>query len=990
MTEKQPDQTLDQGIDGLCRPERLPTSTYRLQLTPQFGFAQARAALEYIAALGVSEIYTSPYLQAREGSTHGYDVIDHNRINEELGGESAYEAFTDEIRRLGMGHVLDMVPNHMAIATNENTWWQDVLQNGESSIHADYFDIDWHPLKPGVQGRVLLPILGDMYGNVLERGELQLERQGGAFFIRYYEKLLPVAPKSVIPILEKTVETLAINSPEDDQYLDGQELQSIITALRNLPSRDERDPSRIEERNREKEVIRRRLDTLFEQSATIRSAVDRVVAEYNGRPGDPHSFDLLDCLLGEQSYRLSFWKVATEEINYRRFFDVNDLAALRMEDPRVFQATHAHILNLIAAGRITGLRLDHTDGLYAPRAYFQRLQLERCRQLHGGDDPAFMKRMQERLEEEQVPRIPRPLYLLVEKILEPGEHLPTRWAIHGTTGYDFLNAVGGLWVDRKAERSLSATYRRFTGVTESYEDIVYRSKKQIMRGSLASEIAVLAHALKRLAENNRRSQDYTLTSLTAVIIETIACFPVYRTYLEENGRREEHDDEYIEQAIEAAKLRNPGINTSIFNYLRDMLLLRFPDNVEDVQRQEQIRFALKFQQVTSPVMAKGVEDTTFYVYNRLVSLNEVGGDPGIFGTSPAEFHAGNLERLRIWPLSMTSTATHDTKRGEDMRARISVLSEMPADWRGLVTHWNRINRNAKREVQGQPVPSNNDEYLFYQTLLGAWPMEGFDGNSPDYESFVERIDAYMLKAVREAKRRTGWITPNEAYEQALQQFVQKVLKNPRGRFVQSMQTVVRRLASYGACNSLSQLLLKMVTPGVPDCYQGSELWDLNLVDPDNRRPADFERRRQLLQEIQAGLTDRRALARNLLERFEDGAIKLYVISTVLNFRREHPDLFLFGDYQPIRTGEHVLALERIHGSERIIAVVPRFALKLTEGEAAWPLGEVWGNTVLNTPVAGRYENLLTGEQLDSSDSHGLPMAEIFAHFPLALLRHQTV
>lgn len=986
MTSRPKDTEQDALIDRHCMPDHIPTSTYRLQLTPQFGFAQAEAILDYLQALGISDVYTSPYLQAHAGSNHGYDIIDHSRINEELGGEAGFIAFTDALRRRQMKHLLDMVPNHMDITSNANGWWQDVLENGPSSQYAPYFDIDWYPLKPGVKSRVLLPILGDMYGRVLERGELRLERQNGAFFVRYYDHCLPLAPDSWIAPLSRALELLPADTAEGDDALAIQELQSITTALKHLPPREATEAEQVEERNREKEVIKRRLEALCAQSALIRNAVERVVAEYNGTPGDPHSFDLLDALLNEQSYRLSFWKVATEEINYRRFFDVNDLAALRMEDPRVFQDTHGLILRYIAEGRITGLRLDHTDGLYAPHRYFNCLQLERCKQLLGAEAAALLERVAQRLQTARVPALPRPLYVLVEKILEPGEHLPTRWPIYGSTGYDFLNAVGGLWVDARAERSLTSTYRRFTDMRDPFEEIVYRSKKQIMRGSLASETAVLAHALKRLAEGDRRSQDFTQNSLASVILETIACFPVYRTYVDEDGSREENDDRYIEQAIETAKQRNPGISPSIFNYLRDVLLLRFPEGASDAQRSEQISFALKFQQVTSPVMAKGVEDTAFYVYNRLVSLNEVGGDPAHFGVSPAEFHAQNQERLEIWPLSMTTTATHDTKRGEDMRARISVLSEVPVDWRTLVNRWSRLNRSKKTELRGQPAPTRNDEYLFYQTLLGAWPLEPILEDDQAYAHFVERIDAYMLKAVREAKQRTGWISANEDYEQALSRFVQGTLKNPRGRFVQSLYATVAKLATFGACNGLAQTLLKLASPGVPDCYQGSELWDFNLVDPDNRRPVDFDRRRELLDAIQRRIDDRLALARELLDKFQDGAVKLYVIHTTLNCRRQHLELFTHGDYQPLSGGEHVVAFARSLAGKTLVVAVPRFPFKLTQGLEPWPLGEVWGSATLELPRAGTYQNLLTGERLTSSgEQDGLSLSQVFQHFPLALL-----
>nr|WP_183985525.1 malto-oligosyltrehalose synthase [Deinobacterium chartae] len=958
----------------------MPLASYRLQLHAGFTFKDAQAALPYLERLGVRDVYTSPYLQAEQGSTHGYNLVSHTHLNPEIGSEQDYLAFTDAIRSRGMGHILDIVPNHMGIGGNDNAWWQDVLENGPSSLYADFFDIDWDPARPGLRGKVLLPILGDQYGQVLERGELQLSREGGQFWLNYYQRRLPISPDSLIPLLERAASDLAARHPEPENpaELEAQdpelaELRSIITALSYLPKAGSTEPEARLERAREKEVVKRRLEVLCSASNAACAAVDRATVRFNGTPGDPGSFDDLDALLREQSYRLAFWRVATEEINYRRFFDINDLAAIRMEDQRVFDASHTLVLRYLEEGRISGLRLDHTDGLYEPLGYFRKLQRARFAQLHADEDERAA--FEERLQSEWVPQLPRPLYVWAEKILETGEQLPKRWPIHGTTGYDFLALVNGLWVDPRAERSLGATYQRFAGERMNYPDLLLANKRLIMRTSLSSEVTVLARALERIAESNRRSRDFTLASLTTAIVETIAAFPVYRTYLREDGSREENDDRYILEAISRAKRENPSLSSRVFDFLADVLLLHYPDNASEQQRAEMVRFALKFQQVTSPVMAKGAEDTSFYTYNRLVSLNEVGSDPAHFGTSVAEFHAGNLERLRAWPHSMTALSTHDTKRGEDTRARISVLSEMPQEWRATLTALGRIARAKRSEVDGREAPSRNDEYLFYQTALGAWPLDG------NLEGYAERLQAYMDKATREAKVHTSWTNPNPAYDAAVKRFVERMLRDRR--FQKTMGELSDRISTYGAVNGLAQTLIKFTAPGMPDTYQGSELWNQSLVDPDNRRPVDYALHARYLEEIESRSERPLELVGELLENYRDGRVKLYVTWKALQQRNRDPQLFVHGAYVGLEAGEHAVAFARQHEGRTLITAVPRFSLRLTEGQQPWPLGGVWGNTRLPLTEAGRYRNLLTGEVLEGESS--LDLAEVFAHFPVALL-----
>ena len=930
----------------------VPGATYRLQLHGGFDFGAASVILPYLQRLGVTDVYTSPYLVAEPGSTHGYNVASHADVNPELGGVAAYRHLTDRLRLRGMGHLLDMVPNHMGIGDGTNAWWRDVLENGPASLFADHFDIEWRTGTPGLDDKVLLPILGDQYGNVLERGELALTREGGSFWVQYWERRLPVAPETLLPVLERAAALTGLD--EADAAI--MELASVMTALRHLPAQTATAEEARVERAREKEVAKRRIEALCVDAPAACEAIDEAIAEFNGRPGDPASFDGLDAMLREQPYRLSYWRVATEEINYRRFFDINELAAIRMERPEVFEEVHRLVLQFMREGRITGLRLDHTDGLYDPLGYFQALQRARAAQL--GADPGD-----------------RPLYLLAEKILEPGEQLPRRWPVHGTTGYDFMGLVGGLFVDPRAEREVTATYQRFTGMKLDYDEVLYRSKKLIMRTSLSSEVNVLAQQLERLSEGNRRARDFTLASLKIVIVEAIAAFPVYRTYIREDGSREELDDSHIEAAIRRAKRRNPEINASIFDFLRDTLMLRFPDNAAPEQAEAQARFALKFQQVTSPVMAKGAEDTAFYTYNRLACLNEVGSDPGHFGTTIAAFHLGNAERARHWPGSLLATATHDHKRGEDTRARIAVLSECQPAWRDALASWVRLARGKKAERDGERVPARNDEYLFYQVALGAWPLEGEPG------PLAERLRTYMAKATKEAKTHTSWINPDPAYDDAMARFVDGMLADPR--FRRQMDALSQAVGPHGATNGLAQVLLKLTAPGVPDTYQGCELWDQSLVDPDNRLPVDFAHRAALLAAIQARLDQRGALAAELLGRWHDGAVKLFVTHLALRTRAAHAEVFREGSYLPLEASEHAVAYARERGGQRAVVVAPRLTWTLTGGAPAFALGEAWGERTVALPAPGRWANVFTGEALAGEET--LRLADVFRTFPLALL-----
>lgn len=991
---------------------RVPLATYRLQLNRDFTFRDAHALVSYLHDLGISDLYTSPFLKARSDSSHGYDVCDHSQLNPALGTEEDFEALTTELRDRGMGLILDMVPNHMGIGDESNSWWMDVLENGPSSVYARYFDVDWHPVRPELHNKVLLPILEDQYGKVLESGKFRLSYEDGAFFIHYYQNKLPVAPRSYSSILGCQLDTLVQALGEENEHV--RELRSILTAISYLPERTELAPEKIEERNREKEVIKRRIAALYQASAYVRAAIDTAVQTLNGRPGDPRSFDMLDELLDDQAYRPAFWRVAAEEINYRRFFDINDLAAIRMELPDVFQDTHQAVLGWLAEGKITGLRIDHIDGLWNPRSYLRQLQesylLRRVLARLGPEyssselEQAVSAWLSERSERAggQVP--PWPLYVLVEKILSRDESLPEDWAVDGTTGYDFLAAANGVFVDVASQKAFDRIYSRFAGSVVDFRNLTNATKKMIMLVSLSSEVYALAHQLERIAEKNRLYRDFTLNSLTFALREIIAALPVYRTYITGPEDITRQDQMHIEAAAEEAKKRNPRTAATLFDFVRDTLLLRNIQDFREEDRKALVDLVMKFQQVTGPVMAKGVEDTAFYVYNRLTSLNEVGGEPEQFGITVAEFHRRNAERLQRWPNSLLASSSHDTKRSEDVRARIDVLSEIPEEWEGALLRWSRLNAPKKTSLNGELAPDRNDEYLLYQTLLGSWP-EG--PMSPEgFAAYRDRIVGYMQKATKEAKVHTSWVNPNEQYDMAVRDFVCRLLDvSQDDPFIGDLQALQRRVAYFGRFNSLSQQLLKLTSPGVPDIYQGTEVWDYSLVDPDNRRPVDYQRRRTLLAELKDQVTrageDRSALARELLDACQDGRIKLYVTYRTLDFRRAHPELFSAGSYLPLSARgekrEHICTFARSLEEETALVIVPRLVVRLTEGIERPPLGEeVWKDTWLTLPHGARggahtlprYRNLFTGQVLVAGRRDrtlGVSLAEVFRDFPVALL-----
>ena len=874
----------------------LPRATYRLQLHRQFTFKDASALIPYLARLGVSHVYCSPYFRAQAGSTHGYDVVDHNTFNPEVGTRAEFEQFVAELRAHGMGHIADFVPNHVGIGS-DNAWWMDVLRNGRDSPYAAYFDIDWNA------GRLMIPVLGDSYGIVLDRGELTLRRVGpNEYVVDYHDNHFPIATD------------------------DGPRAEQLLQA---------------------------------------------------GAAPDPGA---LHELLERQSYRLAHWRVAGDAINYRRFFDINALAALRMEDPVVFDTTHRLLLELVRAGQVDGLRIDHVDGLYDPAAYLERLRAAAAA-LPG-----------------------RPVYLWIEKIAAAFERLREAWPVEGTTGYGFANLLNGLFVRASSKRRMHQSYEHFIGYRVSWEQVVYESKRAILDTAFGAELRLLIQKLADIAGADRHTRDFTLSHLATAVREVIACFPVYRTYVTDQASEE--DRRYIEWAIAIAKKRVSTVDEGIFEFLRQALLNELPAG-STAPRALMTSFAMSFQQLTAPATAKGVEDTAMYRFNRLASLNEVGADPDRYGTSAAAFHADLRARQARWPLELLATTTHDTKRSEDVRVRIDVLSEFPTLWRRTVNRWRRLHRSRKRMVDGQMAPGPNQEYLLYQTLVGSWPLATMDG--PALTEYRDRIQAYMLKAVREAKLRTSWANVSADYEEALRQFIDAVLdssdKNP---FLSEMAAFQGHVGRLGLINSLAQTLCKLTAPGVPDIYQGTELWDFSLVDPDNRRPVDYVRRLELLNELEGHGPPTHELAASLIRTLEDGRAKLHVIRSVLALRRQHETLFSEGEYLPARvSGDHRQQIcaffrrlpqrrRRRDGAEVsrgliTLTIVPRLCGRLSLSSSVPIAGEAWGDTAVEVPrrfAAAHWSNLLEGTRLGAAAAgtqHSLRVAGVLWHFPVALL-----
>ncbi len=922
-----------------------PRATYRLQFNRDFAFDHGAAIVPYLARLGISHVYASPIQTARPGSTHGYDIVDHHSINPELGGEDGFRRLSDALRENGLGLILDVVPNHMGVGGADNAWWLSVLEWGRASPFEPAFDIDWDRL--GANGKLVVPFLGDGYGTSLEQGELKLayDAQEGSFSVWHWEHRFPISPPSYPIVLDRALAAL--------QEWDVAEVGELLAVSERLRAMSE-DASHERRANLldECESLKARLARSVSSSAAVRQALDRALALVNGVPGNPESFGTLHRILESQSYRLAYWRVAASDINYRRFFDINGLAGLRVEDPEVFRQTHALILRLVQEGLIQGLRIDHVDGLADPAGYLQALQ--------DAAGPGF--------------------YIVVEKILTAGEKLRP-WPVAGTTGYEALNLIDGIFVETAAGGRMLDLFRGISGIEGRPDALLRDVKAEILELSFASELEVLVSDLKRLADHDRHTRDYTAFASRRALVEIIARFPVYRSYLTD-GEPAPEDRSLIEETVEAAKRSSALPDVTVHDFAAGALLsdLSFPPKAisdPDLIR----RFRRRFQQVTGPVMAKGLEDTLFYRYMPLLSLNEVGGDPSRFGVSVREFHRANLERVRLTPNALIATATHDTKRGEDFRPRLHALSEFPEEWSQMLEHWHDIASTFPSD--GDEVPDPGERYLILQSILGAWPVEllGSKTDGSALAEFRERIEAYVVKALREAKRHTSWVRQNERYERIAISFVRELLAS-QSPFLTTFRPFARRLAYLGMLSSLSRTVLKGTVPGVPDFYQGTESWDFSLVDPDNRRPVDYDRRT-------SELSSSEPIAA-LFSRWTDGRIKQRLIRCLLADRSASPELYAFGDYQPLNvTGPkagHVLAFMRSFSEERLVVVAPRLFAALVSDERA-PLAGAWERTRIEIP-AGEWRNTLTDVSV-TLGTEGCVAAELFDVLPVAVLRARS-
>ncbi|HWG58219.1 MAG TPA: malto-oligosyltrehalose synthase [Candidatus Acidoferrales bacterium] len=948
---------------------RVPSATYRVQFNLNFRFADAERLIPYLHDLGISHLYSSPKDTARRGSAHGYDVADPMHINSELGTEEEFSRLVARLREYGMGLLLDIVPNHMA-ASPENPWWMDVLENGRASSFAEFFDIDWD--APGAKSpelqrnRIVVPLLSDLYGRVLLAQGIVLRFDDKGFHALAEGNRVPISPKTYAMILDPVVEALRAREPQDKSA--AEKLGEILASLQSA-ERGAAQESNINHAKRE-------LWQLYREESCVHAAVDEALAALNGESGNPASFERLDALLRSQAYRLAYWRTATEEINYRRFFDINDLIALRVEDARVFRTTHARILPLVADERISGLRVDHIDGLSDPREYLERLQ--QARRASAQDDSRALN-----------------VYVIVEKITSGAERLPADWPVAGTTGYDFLNALNTLFVDPDGARQLENIYRDFTGIHASFSETWYVRKKQVMEELFGSDIQVLSYRLGRLATMDPFGRDIPMRDLIRALKEITARLAVYRTYFH-SLELLPFDRVHLGQAYSIARERTPAnvASAAAFDFLARVFLVEVsPAPAMDAR--EWLDFLLRWQQFTGAVMAKGFEDTAFYVHHGLISLNEVGCNPFRrqmrFGVHA--FHQYNAAALKRHPHTMNATSTHDTKWSEDVRARINVISELTREWQARLRRWSRLNKSQKAVVEGHLVPSPNEEVLIYQSLLGIWPLERDEENSGELH---ERVERYILKASREAKTHTSWVLPNEAHEVALKRFLAAIV-DPESQtpFRSEFSDFLQSIAVYGACNALSQALLKITAPGVPDFFQGTELWRFSLTDPDNRRFVNFPRRTALLEELSAQKTGAPS-PQDLLANWKDGRIKLFLTARALNFRRESGALFRDGRYVPLaasgRKSEFVCAFARSFRGAWALVAVPRLLSRVVPpGE--FPLGRgAWGAEGLSLPAhaPSEWRNVFTGERLVARRTRSgstLPLAGIFSQLPFALLAH---
>jgi (1->4)-alpha-D-glucan 1-alpha-D-glucosylmutase len=929
-------------------PVRVPAATYRLQLGSDLTLAAARDLVPYLDSLGISDAYLSPVLQARRGSTHGYDVTDPSHVSDELGGDEALYGLASALRDRAMGLLLDIVPNHMA-ASDENPWWADVLQHGMSSPFAAFFDVEWNPPHSPVSDHVLLAVLGRPYGQVVEGQELSVSFSDQGFQLHYYERTFPLDPRSWGDLIALTLARLGEDPGAEHESV--RELAAVEELVEGMPEHAAADPHLAGERRRRADTARRELWRLSQEHPSIAAALRQTLRALRGRRGDPASVDPLDRLLRRQPYRLAFWKTAREKLNFRRFFNINDLVGLRTEDPRVFEASHILVRRMLREGLITGLRVDHVDGLFDPAAYLERLG-------------------------ELAPASP---YVVVEKVLMGEEELPREWPADGTTGYDFARAVNGLFVDPTGLPVLDDAYASAAPDVPPFDDLAYQLRRQIAQDLFPGEMRALEHHLARLAEQDRHACDLPIRELLRALVEVTACLPVYRTYVRGFTVRPE-DRRVLDAALSEARRRTPTLSARAVGFLRRLLLLDLPAALTPTQRDDWLAFVMAWQQATGPITAKGVEDTALYRYHRLISLNEVGSDPARGAVSVEEFHAFCAHRQEHWPASMSSTSTHDSKRSEDVRARVNVLSELAWEWAAHVAEWRRLAAPLKVESGGRLLPDPNTEVLLYQTLLGAWPLDGAERGG-----FADRITSFAVKAAREARRHTSWLEPDETYEHALGAFVGALLGDGGEAFRAAFVPFAGRIASAGAVNACAQTLIKLTAPGIPDIYQGCELWSLSLVDPDNRRPTDFARRQGLLAEVNERRTPE-AVA-ELATDWRDGRVKLLLTSRALAERRRRPELYLRGDYLPLELvgtrRDHLVAFARRADDAWAVTLAPRLTARLGV-DGAWPLGAVWEDTQVALPSGAprRWTNVLTGERLVAP----LTLAAAFHVLPAALFK----
>lgn len=927
---------------------RIPTATYRIQFNSQFTFHNANDIVAYLADLGISDLYASPIFKARAGSTHGYDVVNPNQLNPELGTDDDFNTLVQSLQGHQMGWLQDIVPNHMAYDT-ANEYLMDVLEFGADSDYVDYFDIAWNAPFGDRTETILAPLLGNFYGECLENGEIQLKYDESGLSVNYYALSIPLRLESYATFLTQNLGKLAHTLGR--KHPDFIKLLGILYMVKSIPN-----DVKGKQREDQTDFIKGLLWELYTNNEDINSFVKDNITLFNGESGNTESFNLLDKLLSEQFFRLSYWKVGAEEMNYRRFFTVNELISVRVEELKVFNSTHALIYKMVQEGKFTGLRVDHIDGLFDPTEYLKRLRDKM------GDT-----------------------YITVEKILQPKEDLPSNWPIQGTSGYDYLNLVNGVFCQSVNEEPLDRLYQDFTGIRPTFEQMMLEKKQFILDHNLSGDLDNLAAMLRKIASKHRYSNDFTVNGLKRAIAEVLIRFPVYRTYTDPHGLME-GDREYIQSVIQAAKDHNPLLQNE-FNFLEKLLLLEYEPNLTQAEKDQWLYFVMRLQQYTGPLMAKGVEDTALYVFNRLTSLNEVGGSPERFGCSLEEFHQFNEARQQQWPSAMSATSTHDTKRGEDTRARINVLSEIPDEWREQVYTWSEINRHHKQRQQRLTMPHPNDEYLFYQTLVGAYPFE-----TESLDNFRDRMKDYAIKAIREAKMFTRWLHSNEAYENACLSFIDAILdRSSDNPFLKAFLPFQQRIASYGIFNSLSQVLLKMASPGIPDIYQGTELWDFSLVDPDNRLPVNFGMRQQYLDSLQQGIqNDIVSLMNELLANKTNSRIKLFITTQLLKARSKHQDVFQQGKYMPLRStgafSNHLITFARSTPDATLIAVAPRFLTRLIQ-PGQNPLGhEVWQDTAIQLPSSpcSSWTNLITQQSIDGTTE--LAVGDILKHFPIALLQ----